>query len=63
MAIELDFDVFADMVIAAMMRWPEPDRIAFAEYLCELAGIEIDGRDLYFDFRDRDQRYSGLMTH
>ena len=51
--IELDFNSLADLVIAAMMRMTEQGRVAFAEHLCELAGLEIDGRDLYFDFRSK----------
>jgi len=58
-----NFDSFADIVIGAMSRMTEQGRIAFAEHLCALAGLEIDGRDLYFDFRDRDPRYTGLRTH
>jgi|GEM_PF-3942628 hypothetical protein len=64
MEVELDFETLCDCTIAAMMRMTAGDRVAFAENLCALAGLELDGgRDLYFDFRDRDPRYSGMRTH
>jgi len=59
----LGFDVFSDMVIAAVLLMPEGDRVAFAEHLAALAGVEL-ATDLYFDYRRTDDAYeTGLRAH